>query len=237
MNSCSGTTFQGINGDEDAASRDLELVAATRAGSNAAFEELQSRYSRRLYRRIQFITRNHEDAEGALQETFLHACLALDSFEGRSQFASWLTRIAINSALMVLRRRRTRAEVPFEPPSESGEPALTIDARNTTLNPEQVYDLRQRSSCALRAISKLNVRLRTPMATLVQRECSMKEVARTLDLSLAAVKSRLYRARKQLTCSAAFKGRVPNAGSISGSKHQYVIPGLQNREVPCPRCN
>jgi RNA polymerase sigma-70 factor (ECF subfamily) len=88
MNSCSGTTFQGINGDEDAASRDLELVAATRAGSNAAFEELQSRYSRRLYRRIQFITRNHEDAEDALHETFLHAYLALDSFEGRSQFAS-----------------------------------------------------------------------------------------------------------------------------------------------------
>ena len=52
----------------------------------------------------------------------------------------------------------------------------------------------------------------------------MKEVARTLDLSLATVKARLHRARKQLTCSAAFKERVPNAGSISGSKRQYVIP-------------
>ena len=237
MESCSSTAIRGISGDEDAASRDLELVAAARAGSNAAFEELQSRYSRRLYRRIQFSTRNHEDAEDALHETFLHAYLALDSFEGRSQFASWLTRIAINSALMVLRRRRTRAEVPFEPPSESGESALMIDARNTTLNPEQVYDLRQRSSCALRAISKLNVRLRTPMATLVEQACSMKEVARTLDLSLAAVKSRLYRAREQLTCSATFKRRVPNAGSISGSKRQYVIPGLQNRELPCPSCD
>jgi RNA polymerase sigma-70 factor, ECF subfamily len=237
MESWSSSTFRGINGDEDAASRDLELVAAARAGSNTAFEELQSRYSHRLYKRIQFITRNHEDTEDALQETFLHAYLALDSFEGRSQFASWLTRIAINSALMVLRRRRTRAEVPFEPASESGEPALTIDVRNTALNPEQLYDLRQRSYGALRAIGKLNVRLRTPMATLIERECSMKEVARTLDLSLAAVKSRLYRARKQLNCSATFKRRVPNAGSISGSKRQYVIPGLQNREVPCPTCD
>jgi RNA polymerase sigma-70 factor (ECF subfamily) len=237
MESCSGTAFRGINGDEDAAIRDLELVAAARAGSNAAFEELQSRYSRRLYRRIQLITRNHEDAEDALQETFLHAYLALDSFEGRSQFASWLTRIAINSALMVLRRRRTRAEVPFEPLSESGEPAVTIDIRSTDLNPEQVYDLRQRSNCALRAISKLNVRLRTPMATLIGRECSMKEVARSLELSLAAVKSRLYRARKQLTRSTAFMGCVPNAASISGSKRQYVIPGLQNREVPCSSCD
>jgi len=237
MQPCCDITFHGINGNEVAASRDLELVAAARAGSNAAFEELQSRYARRLYRRIQSITRNHEDAEDALQETFLHAYLALDSFEGRSQFASWLTRIAINSALMVLRRRRTRAEVPFEPSPESGEPALTVDVRNTTLNPEQVYDQRQRSYYASRAISKLNINLRTPMALWIEKECSIKEVAGTLDLSMAAVKSRLYRARKQLACSAPFKRRVPNAGSISGSKRQHVIPGLQNREVPCPSCD
>jgi RNA polymerase sigma-70 factor (ECF subfamily) len=237
MKSCISTALQGIDGNEDAASRDLELVAAARAGSNAAFEQLQSRYSHRLYRRIHFLTRNHEDAEDALQETFLHAYLALDSFEGRSRFASWLTRIAINSALMVLRRRRSRPEVPFEPLPDSGEPSQTVDVRDTALNPEQHYDLRQRSFCALRAISKLSVRLRTPMATLVEQECSMKEVARTLDLSLAAVKSRLYRARKQLTCSAAFNGRVPNSSSISGSKRQCAIPGLQNREVPCPSCD
>jgi RNA polymerase sigma-70 factor, ECF subfamily len=237
MQPCCGTTFHGIDGNEDATSRDLELVAAAKAGSNAAFEELESRYSRRLYRRIQSITRNHEDAEDALQETFLRAYLALDSFEGRSQFASWLTRIAINSALMVLRRRRTRAEVPFEPSPESGEPSLTVDVRNTTLNPEQVYDLRQRSNCALSAISKLNVNLRTPMATWIEQECSMKEVARTLGISLAAAKSRLCRARKQLTCSAAFKERVPSTGSISGSKSPYGIPGLQNRELPCPSCD
>jgi len=220
MESRSSAAFHGMNGNHSAASRDLELVAAARAGSNAAFEELQSRYSCRLYRRIQFITRNHEDAEDALQETFLHAYLALDSFEGRAQFASWLTRIAINSALMVLRRRRIRAEVSFEPPSESGEPALTSDVRDTALNPEQLYDLHQRSECALRAISKLNTNLRTPMATWIQKECSTKEVARTLDLSVAAVKSRVYRARKQLTCSATFKRRVPNAGSMSRSKRQ-----------------
>jgi len=233
MQPCVGTAFHGVIGDEDAAGRDLELVAASRAGSNAAFEELQSRHSRRLYRRIQSITRNHEDAEDALQETFLRAYLALDSFEGRSQFASWLTRIAINSALMVLRRRRTRAEVSLEPPSESGEPAQSIDVRDTALNPEQLYDLRQRSHCALSAIGKLNTNLRTPMTTWIEQECSVKEVARTLDLSLATVKARLHRARKQLTGSAAFKGRVPQAGSIYGLKHLYVIPGFQNREEAC----
>jgi RNA polymerase sigma-70 factor (ECF subfamily) len=214
----------------------LELVAAARDGSTIAFEELQSRYSSRLYRRIQFITRSHEDTEDALQETFLHAYLALDSFEGRSQFASWLTRIAINSALMVLRRRRRRPEVPFEPLSDSDENCQTVDVRDDALNPEQHYELRQRTYGTLRAIGKLNVRLRTPMVTLVERECSMKEVAHTLDLSLAAVKSRLYRARKQLAGTTAFKGRAPIASSISGSKRQHVIPGLQNREVPCLSC-
>ena len=224
MQECFGTTFHGENVDLDAGSRDLELVAASRLGSKEAFEELQGRYSRRLYRRIHSITRNHEDAEDALQETFLRAYLALDTFEGRSQFASWLTRIAINSALMVLRKRRRLAEVSFELPSESGEPAVTIDVRDTALNPEQLCELRQRSYSALSAISKLNLNLRTPMTTWVEQDCRMKEVARTLDLSLATVKARLYRARKQLTRSMAFNESVPNAGSTSESKRRYATP-------------
>ena len=237
MQAYSSATIHGTNAKEDAASRDLELVAAARAGSSAAFEELQNRYSRQLYRRIQSITRNHEDAEDALQETFLRAYVALDSFEGRSQFASWLTRIAINSALMVLRGRRRRAEVSFEAPSELPEDAQTIDVRDRALNPEQLYDVRQRTHCALRAISKLNVSLRSPMATWIKQDCSVKEVARTLDLSLSAVKARLHRARKQLTSTTASKECVPNAGLISGSKRQYVIPDFQNRELSCPSCD
>lgn len=216
MKAYSSVAFHGTSAKQDTAGRDLELVAAARAGSTAAFEELQNRYSRRLYRRIQSITRNHEDAEDALQETFLHAYLALNSFEGRSQFSSWLTRIAINSALMVLRRRHRRAEVSFEAPSELPEDTQTIDFRDRALNPEQLYDVRQRTHCALRAISKLSISLRSPMATWIDQECSAKEVARTLDLSLAAVKARLHRARKQLTCSTAFKECVPNSGLISG---------------------
>jgi RNA polymerase sigma-70 factor, ECF subfamily len=237
MGPCSSTTFHEKNGNEDAASRDLELVAAARAGSSAAFEELQSRYSSRLYRRIQSMTRNHEDAEDALQETFLRAYLALDSFEGRSQFASWLTRIAINSALMVLRRRRRRAEVPFEPQSELGEPVPTIDVRDTALNPEQLCDLRQRSCSALHAVGRLNINLRTPLTIWIERECSMKEVALALDLSLATVKARVCRARKRLNCSTAFEERAPHGSSTAASMRRYRIPDPQNRELPCPSCD
>jgi RNA polymerase sigma-70 factor (ECF subfamily) len=142
MQPCCSTTFHGINGNEDAASRDSGPVAAARAGSNAAFEELQSRYSRRLFRRIQSITRNHEDSEDALQETLLRAYVELDSFKGRSQFASLLTRIAINSVLMLLRSRRGRAEVSLAPSPESGELITTIDVRDTASNPEHLCALR-----------------------------------------------------------------------------------------------
>jgi RNA polymerase sigma-70 factor (ECF subfamily) len=237
MQLCRSTSFPGVKDHENAARRDLELVVAAKAGSHSAFEELQSRHSRRLYKRIQSITRNHEDTEDALQETFLRAYLALDSFQGRSQFASWLMRIAINSALMVLRRRRRRSEVSFELSSESGEPAQPIDVPETALNPEQLYDLRQRSECALRAIRNLDIKLRAPLTTWIERECSMMEVARTLDLSVATVKARLHRARKQLTRATALKVTVPNTGSASGSKRQYVISYSQNRELPCPSCD
>ncbi len=236
MHPSSSTAVPGIS-RKGTAGRDLELVAAARGGSGAAFEELQSRYSRPLYRRIRSMTGNHEDAEDALQETFLRAYLALQSFEGRSQFASWLTRIAINSALMVLRRRRSRAEVSFEPSSESDDPAPTIDIRDNALNPEQLYDLKQRSECTLRAISNLSMNLRAPLTTWVEQDCSVKELARALDLSMPAVKARLYRARKQLTRSALYEERANDAGSISGSKRRYAIPKFQNRELSCPSCD
>ena len=106
------------------AKRDIDLLTKARAGSNAAFEEIQRFYSPRLYRRIHSITRNREDAEDALQDTFLHAFAALNSFQGKSQFSTWLTRIAINAALMTIRRRRSRPEVSFEPDWNPGRISL-----------------------------------------------------------------------------------------------------------------
>ena len=96
----------------EVASRDNEslqsknLVAAARSGSSAAFAELREIYARRVYWKLLNMTKNREDAEDALQDTFLRAYMALHTFEERSSFYSWLTRIAINSALMILRKRR-----------------------------------------------------------------------------------------------------------------------------------
>lgn len=190
-----------IAGIEHPARRDEELVAAARTGSSDAFEELQRIHSSRLYRRIFLITGNREDAEDALQDTFLHAFLAIDSFEGRAQFSSWLTRIAINSALMTLRRRRTRVEVSLQQSSESGEEIHAFDIRDTAPNPEEICDLRQRCNRMFGAIERLDLKSRTAIGIWISRECSMKEIAHTLDISLATAKSRVHRARKRLTQS------------------------------------
>jgi RNA polymerase sigma-70 factor (ECF subfamily) len=191
------TDFAGTN----VAQRDIDLLSRARAGSDAAFEEIQRLYSPRLFRQIYSITRNREDAEDALQDTFLHAFAALNSFQGKSQFSSWLTRIAINAALMIIRRRRTHPEVAFEQRSESGDDAASFDMVDVAFNPEQIYLRKQRYCRMLRAIKRLDPKSRSAVEILVSKDCSMKEAAQSLNVSLASVKARLQRARKRLSRS------------------------------------
>src|ERR1700751_2102069 len=94
---------------------DAEGFLAAQVESPIAFQNLYALYASRLYKSIFRITKNAQDAEDALQDTFLRAYLAIQTFEGRSSIYSWLTRIAVNAALMILRKRRARAEVLFDP--------------------------------------------------------------------------------------------------------------------------
>ena len=181
-----------------AAAHDEELMRAARAGSETAFAELQRMYSHRLYKRILSITRNHEDAEDALQDTFMHAYRGLQSFEGRSTLSTWLTRIAINSALMSIRRRRSRPEVPFEGPPGPENESMSFDIRDNALNPEQQYDQNQRCEILRRAIQTLDPKLRIPIFMRLSKEQSLKEIALELNVSVASAKSSLHRARKRL---------------------------------------
>jgi RNA polymerase sigma-70 factor, ECF subfamily len=183
------------------AQRDIDLLTKARAGSNAAFEEIQRFYSPRLYRQIHSITRNREDAEDALQDTFLHAFAALNSFQGKSQFSTWLTRIAINAAIMTIRRRRSRPEVSLEQRSESEKDTASFDIVDAALNPEQICVRKQQYRSMQRAIERLDPKSRSVVAIWVSKGCSMKEAADSLNVSLAAVKSRIHRARKRLSRS------------------------------------
>jgi len=189
--------------------RDNELVAAVRTGSSAAFEQLQKLYSNRLYKRIIKITRNHEDAQDALQDTFIRAFLGLKSFQGRSRLSTWLTRIAINSALMVMRRRRhIYLEVSLTPPTESGADGQEFDIRDSGPTPEEICELKQRFDRTFSAIERLDPKSRTAIGIWSTQECSMKELAHTLDVPVATVKARIHRARKKLAAYTDHKRRV-----------------------------
>ena len=195
-----------------------EVVSAAIAGSHAAFGELQKIYSRRLYKRILPITRSHEDAEDTLQETFLRAYLALPSFQGRSSFSTWLTRIAINSALMTVRKRRSRPEMFVDQQHGLDEDAPLFDIRDKSLNPEQFCDQKQQFCAILSAVRGLDPKLRAPLRVLIEEKRSMKELAHHLRISEASVKARLHRARKRLRGPFNFQ-RQSQADSISRSKN------------------
>ena len=220
----------GIAEVESVSRRDEELVAAVRAGSGAAFEKLQKLYSHRLYRRIFSITRNREDAEDVLQDTFLRAFLRIDSLRGNHNSLTWLTRIAINSALMCLRRRRTRVEISLQEHSESGKEIYSFDIRDTALNPEEICDLKQRFNGMFSAIERLDPKLQTAVRIWISKECSIKEIACTLNVSIASAKARLHRARKRLAQLSVPENRARKRPS---SHRQTFVSGLQNREEPC----
>ena len=186
--------------------REHDLLIALRAGSSEAFERLRKLYSKRLYRRILSITGNHEDAEDALQDTFMRAFLAFKSFQGRSHVSTWLMRIAINSALLVLRRRRrVHAEVSLTLLAASDGEYQEFDIRDSAPTPEEICDLKQRLGRMFGAFDRLDPTSRSAIESQITDECSMKEIADTLDVSVAAVKARLHRARKRLVRSVEHK--------------------------------
>jgi RNA polymerase sigma-70 factor (ECF subfamily) len=190
-----------VHAEEREVARDKEIVSAAQAGSPGAFADLYAAHSRRLYKTIIAITRNSADAEDALQETFLRAYLAFHSFEGRSNVYSWLARIAINSALLILRKRRARSEILFDPRSDAQVATFCFEVQDSAPTPEQAYDLRHRRVRLIRAIRNLDAKLRRPVQMRMATESSMKEISRALDISEAAAKTRLHRARLRLSAA------------------------------------
>jgi RNA polymerase sigma-70 factor, ECF subfamily len=199
-----------------ASGSDTELLRAARAGSEAAFAELHRLYARRLYRKIYSIMKNHEEAEDVLQDTLMRAFAAIDSFEGRSKLLSWLTRIAINNSLMALRKRHIRREAGLEVLSLSDDEVLPLQVQDSSPDPEQTCIHRERRLYVARAVADLKPAFRTVLEIQLSRECSMKELARALDVSVPTVKSRLCRARRDLAECAKNETRVPLRTGTNG---------------------
>src|SRR5580693_7390065 len=135
MNSIDQGVLTITNANDFAPRCEDPLVVAVQAGVPGAFAQLYAIYSPRLYRTAFAITKNPEDAEDALQETFLRAHLKVHTFEGRSSIYSWLSRIAINSALMILRKRRARPEVLFDPQPDDRDEMIFFEPRDPGPSP------------------------------------------------------------------------------------------------------
>jgi len=174
------------------------LVVQAKAGDQNAFTELVNRYERKIYRLAKNITRNDEDAEDVLQDAFLKAYTHLDNFKGDSKFYTWIVRIAVNEALMRLRKRKTDRSVPLDEPVELGEETVTREIAVWDDNPEQRYSQEEWRRILDEAVDSLKPDFRTVFVLRDIEELSTEETAETLGISVPAVKSRLLRARLAL---------------------------------------
>lgn len=176
-----------------AVASDEAIVISAKAGMHLADTELCRRHSTSIFRTIFRITRSEEDAEDGLQELLLKAFLHLKKFDGRSKFSTWLTRIAINSALMIVRKKRAHPENPFDGDMLSG--LLISDPAS---DPERHFLERERNLQLRKAVRRLPPLLREATEIRDSEEVSVSEVAARTRASLFATKSRLLRARKSL---------------------------------------
>ena len=172
------------------------LVAAAKQGDRSAFGELWTRYSNMAFKTAYRIMGNRDDAEDVIQEAWMKAYVHLNTFDGRAKFSTWLTRITINSALMILRRRNTRSETPMERIDGDGWQQWEIVDR--TKDVEQTYAQHERTEQLRVAIGRLRPVLRSVVEIYQSDQRSIKEVAELTCLSVAATKSRLLRARRIL---------------------------------------
>src|SRR5437588_6436281 len=177
---------------------ELELVTAARKGDVEAFGKLVSKYDRNVFRIANHITQNREDAEDVVQDAFLKAYKNLDRFQGNSKFYTWLVRIAVNEALMKLRKRRSDRTVPLDDPIDTGEDELPREVAVWDENPEEKYSREELGEILEEAVQSLKPAYRTVFVLRDIEELSIEETAEALGLSISAVKSRLLRARLQL---------------------------------------
>jgi RNA polymerase sigma-70 factor (ECF subfamily) len=184
-----------ILADED----DAALLTAAETGCNEAFEVLVRRHRARIVRVAWQFTRNREDAEDITQQTFQKAFVHFRQFEGNSSLSTWLTRIAMNQALMWLRRKRASLEVPIEESRTStDERALPMDFPDSGPSPEDSCLQRERNQILSAAINELRPGMRTAVRLREIGELSTEETAHVLGLSTEAVKGRVFHARKKL---------------------------------------
>jgi RNA polymerase sigma-70 factor, ECF subfamily len=177
---------------------EADLVAKSREGDAGSFSELVRRYEGKIFRLAQHVTQNREDAEDVLQETFMKAYEHLDQFQGNSKFYTWIVRIAVNQALMKLRRRKTDKSVSLDETIDTGEDTVVREIAAWDEDPEARFSRDELGGILKTAVQSLEPPYRSVFVLRDIDELSTEETADALGLSVPAVKSRLLRARLQL---------------------------------------
>ena len=185
---------------------EAHLLEEAKRGRAQAFEKLCEGNTAQLFKTALRVTRNPQDAEDAVQDSLMRAFANIKDFQGRSSFSTWLTRIVINSALMIRRKNANAREVSTDEPRSSGEEAsLPRQRPDPAPNPEQNSVERERKRILRQAIASLRPNLRAVVEIGHLQELSIKETARILDISVAAAKGRFFHVRAVLRKSATLR--------------------------------
>ena len=190
------------NGQRFTEMNEAGLLVVAKRRETAAFDLLYRTYAERILRTVHRVTRNQEDAEDAVQETFLNAFRHIQTFDGRSGFSKWLTRIGINSALMMLRKKRNSREVT---PAKNIESDSPWEATDSAPDPEQQYAQQERLKVVRDAIAGLRPSIRRALEIHTLQGRSIEEMASEMGISVCAAKGRLFHARAALRRSRAVR--------------------------------
>jgi RNA polymerase sigma-70 factor (ECF subfamily) len=174
------------------------FLAAAKRGDSAAFEILCKQSASTVFHVARGMMRSNEDAEDVVQESFQLAFMHLKSFKGDSRFSTWVSRIAINAALMKLRKKRRFWEVSLDEPAEGEQPSSGIDVEDQDLNPEELYAQKERQRILSEAMNDLAPGMRKAIELRELGERSTEETARIMGISVGAVKARVFHGRRKL---------------------------------------
>ena len=177
---------------------DDQLLAAAKGSDGHAFEVLSGRYIRSIRKRVYSIVRNPEDTEDVVQDSLLKAYRHLLEFRGSCEFSSWLRKIAINTALMLLRKKKARPELSFDQAGEADQKWSTFEIPDPSPNTERRYATKETLEFMMRAVKSLPPLYRSVLEQYHAQEKSLPEAADKLGITVNSAKSRLFRARRAL---------------------------------------
>jgi RNA polymerase sigma-70 factor (ECF subfamily) len=178
--------------------QEYEFLTAAKRGDSAAFETLCKQSANTVFHMARRMMRNNEDAEDVVQDSFQQAFLHLKSFNGDSRFSTWLSRIAINAALMKLRKKHRLCDVSLDESAESEESSFRIEVEDDGLNPEQLYAQKERQRILTEAMNDLTPGMRKAIELREIDERSTEETAQIMGISVGAVKARVFHGRRKL---------------------------------------